>query len=131
MNKIFNDIIRGTKKFTYISICALALLPLTSCTDYLDKSPDSDISDVDAFKDFTNFQGFTEELYNCMPDFARGYWTNSFNWGDEILRYMSIYMAFAGIAAGFRYGKHISITIVSVAFSGPPSGVITYGSAKT
>src|SRR5574344_464122 len=83
MNKIFNDIIRGTKKFTYISICALALLPLTSCTDYLDKSPDSDISDVDAFKDFTNFQGFTEELYNCMPDFARGYWTNSFNWGDD------------------------------------------------
>lgn len=57
-----------------------------SCTDYLDKSPDSDISSTDAFKDFHNFQGFTEELYNCIPDFNCGYWTNSWNWGeDEIL----------------------------------------------
>lgn len=57
-----------------------------SCTDYLDKSPDSDISSTDAFKDFHNFQGFTEELYNCIPDFNGGYWTNSWNWGeDEII----------------------------------------------
>lgn len=62
------------------------LLGTTSCTDYLDKSPDSDVSSTDAFKDFTNFQGFTEELYYCIPDFAKGYWTNSFNWGeDEIM----------------------------------------------
>ncbi len=59
---------------------------LQSCTDYLDKSPESDISDTDAFKDFQNFQGFTEELYYCIPDFAKGYWTNSWNWGeDEIM----------------------------------------------
>lgn len=62
------------------------LFSTASCTDYLDKSPDSDISETDAFKDFTNFQGFTEELYYCIPDFAKGYWTNSFNWGeDEIM----------------------------------------------
>lgn len=62
------------------------MLGITSCTDYLDKSPDSDISETEAFKNFTNFQGFTEELYYCIPDFAKGYWTNSFNWGeDEIM----------------------------------------------
>ncbi len=55
----------------------------TSCTDYLDKSEDSDISEDVAFKDFTNFQGYTEMLYTNMPDFCRGYWTNSFNWGDD------------------------------------------------
>lgn len=35
----------------------------------------------------------------------------SFNWGDEILRYMCIYMAFLGTAAGWRYGAHIGVTL--------------------
>ncbi|MDL2211233.1 RagB/SusD family nutrient uptake outer membrane protein, partial [Bacteroides sp. OttesenSCG-928-M17] len=62
------------------------LLGTTSCTDYLDKAPESEISSGDAYKNFTNFQGFTEELYYCIPDFSRGYWTNSWNWGeDEII----------------------------------------------
>ena len=61
-------------------------LMTTSCTDYLDKAPESDISETDAYKDFHNFQGFVEELYQCIPDFSKGYWTNSFNWGeDEIM----------------------------------------------
>lgn len=48
-----------------------------------------------------------------MNAVLRHFFHFSFNWGDEILRYMSIYMAFAGIVAGFRYGKHISITVVT------------------
>lgn len=56
---------------------------LSSCTDYLDKAPESDISETEAFKNFRNFQGYTEELYFCIPDFAKAYWTNSFNWGDD------------------------------------------------
>ena len=35
----------------------------------------------------------------------------SFNWGDEILRYLCIYMAFLGTAAGWRYGTHIGVTL--------------------
>ena len=35
----------------------------------------------------------------------------SFNWGDEILRYMCVYMSFLGIAAGFRYGTHIGVSV--------------------
>ncbi|WP_316633998.1 RagB/SusD family nutrient uptake outer membrane protein, partial [uncultured Flavobacterium sp.] len=54
-----------------------------SCSDYLDKSPDSDISPDEAFKNFENFQGFTEELYQSIPDFTNGYWTNSWNWGED------------------------------------------------
>ena len=60
-------------------VLGLSLTMTTSCTDYLDKAPESDISAADAFKNFKNFQGFTEELYLCMPDFTRGYWTTS--WG--------------------------------------------------
>jgi hypothetical protein len=63
---------------------------LTACTDYLDKSPESDISDTEAYKDFQNFQGFTEELYNCIPDFAKGYWTNSWNWGEDEIQNVGI-----------------------------------------
>ncbi|GAA4917858.1 RagB/SusD family nutrient uptake outer membrane protein [Mucilaginibacter defluvii] len=54
-----------------------------SCKKYLDKSPESIVSEKTAFKDFTNFQGYTEELYNCIPDFTNRYWTNSWNWGDD------------------------------------------------
>ena len=36
------------------AVCAMLTLTLTqtSCTDYLDKAPDSDVSPTDAFKDF-------------------------------------------------------------------------------
>ena len=61
---------------------------MTSCTSYLDKAPDSDISETEAFKDFTNFEGFTEELYNCIPEFEKGYWTNSWNWGEDEVMYV-------------------------------------------
>lgn len=61
--------------------CSLALT--TSCADYLDKSPESDVSPEDAFKNFKNFQGFTEELYLCIPDFSKSYWTTCWNWGED------------------------------------------------
>lgn len=65
-----------------------ACLGMTSCEDYLDKAPESIVSSEDAFKNFRSFQGFTEELYYCIPDFAHGYWNNSFNWGeDEIISF--------------------------------------------
>ncbi|WP_298023230.1 TRAP transporter small permease [uncultured Dysosmobacter sp.] len=47
----------------------------------------------------------------CMNVILRYIFGFSFNWGDEILRYMSIYCSFLGIAAAFRYGSHIGITV--------------------
>lgn len=55
----------------------------SSCEKYLDKDPETNISEKEAFKNFTNFQGFTEELYNCVVNFSNNYWTNSFNWGED------------------------------------------------
>lgn len=68
--------------------CSLAMT--TSCTDYLDKSPESDVSAEDAFKNFKNFQGFTEELYLCIPDFSKSYWTTSWNWGEDDIQAVGI-----------------------------------------
>jgi starch-binding outer membrane protein, SusD/RagB family len=64
----------------------IVAISLVSCSDWLDKTPDSTVSGKAAFKNFTNFQGFVETLYNCIPDFGNAYWSNSFNWGeDEIM----------------------------------------------
>lgn len=76
MKKIYNKFIMG---------CMMAGVTLfsASCTDYLDKSADSDVSPEAAYQNFTNFQGFVEEIYNCIPDKANCNWTVSFNWGED------------------------------------------------
>lgn len=78
------------KKFSNIYkigvVALLISLGMTSCTDYLDKEPDSDVNPETAFKNFNNFQGFVEEIYNCIPNKESCYWCTTFNWGeDEIM----------------------------------------------
>ena len=69
---------------TLLVVCMVtALCGLSSCKKFLDREPQSIVSAENAFKDFTNFQGFTEELYHCIPDFSNAYWTNSWNWGED------------------------------------------------
>lgn len=46
-----------------------------------------------------------------MNVFTRFFLGFSFNWGDEIIRYMCVYMSFLGIAAGFKYGVHIGVSV--------------------
>ena len=74
------------KKIYKLLICS-GLLCLTigfsSCESYLDKEADSTVSEGEAFKNFTNFQGFVEENYNCIPDKLKNYWTTTWNWGDD------------------------------------------------
>ncbi|MEJ6979489.1 RagB/SusD family nutrient uptake outer membrane protein [Pedobacter sp. P351] len=60
-----------------------SMVGVVSCKKYLDKAPESIVSEETAFKDFRNFQGYTEEMYNCIPDFTNRYWTNSWNWGED------------------------------------------------
>ena len=54
-----------------------------SCSSYLDKEADSTISGDTPFKNFRNFQGFVEEIYNCIPDKEKCNWCPSWNWGDD------------------------------------------------
>lgn len=60
------------------------ILGTVSCTDYLDKAPLSEIDPNDAYKNFRNFQGFTEELYNCIPIVTANASHNSWDWGDDV-----------------------------------------------
>lgn len=80
--------VKYIRTLLFSSLLAVCGLGMTACEDYLDKAPESTVDSDDAFKNFNNFQGFTEELYYCIPDFAHGYWNNSFNWGeDEIISF--------------------------------------------
>lgn len=73
-----------TKFIHYLYGAAIALLlSVVSCTDYLDKAPESVISPDDAFKNFRNFQGFVERMYHLTPDIAKHNWVSSFNWGED------------------------------------------------
>lgn len=61
---------RILNKYKLSVICCLFLMALSlgSCEDYLDKSPDSDITELDVFGNFKSFQGYVEEMYNCIAD---------------------------------------------------------------
>jgi hypothetical protein len=74
------------KKYIKIVLAAVVMIVtsgLSSCKKFLDREPQSVVSDKDAYKNFINFQGFTEELYHTIPDFSNAYWTNSWNWGED------------------------------------------------
>lgn len=73
----------------YIRILAVLILGLTagSCEDYLDKAPEADITEKDAFGNFISFQGFVEEMYNCIMDPDKGGAWNKYLFADETLGY--------------------------------------------
>ena len=76
------------KQYTYIYTALFSMAigcGMTSCEDYLDKSPEATVNKEDAFKDFRNFQGFVEEIYNCIPDKEKCNYCTSWNWGDDEL----------------------------------------------
>ncbi len=63
MKKI--NIFSSIKILPAILVIALSVM---SCEDYLDKAPEANISEKDVFGNFTSFQGFIEEMYNCIAD---------------------------------------------------------------
>jgi len=76
MKNIFRNILLS-------SIFLVGIFSVSSCKKYLERSPLTDIQDEDMFKNFRNFQGFTEELYNCIPMISAVYAHNCFNLGED------------------------------------------------
>lgn len=56
---------------------------ITSCTDWLDKEKDAIVPDDETFKNFVNFQGYVEEIYNLIPDKQKVNYCTSWNFGDD------------------------------------------------
>jgi len=85
-------------------ILFLIVFGSVSCESYLDREPDSIIGENEVFKNFTNFQGFTEEMYMLLPDIAKHSWCSTFNWGDDEHQYTpgSRYVAYHFDRGNFR-----------------------------
>ena len=64
-------------------IILAGIFTVSSCKKYLERSPLADIQPADPYKNFRNFQGFTEELYNCIPLLSVTEAHNSFNLGED------------------------------------------------
>ena len=96
-NKIHNNII-------LLGCCLLVVFGTVSCKDYLDREPESIIGEKEVFKNFTNFQGFVEEMYMLIPDIAKHSWCSTFNWGDDEHQYTpgSRYVAYHFDRGNFR-----------------------------
>jgi starch-binding outer membrane protein, SusD/RagB family len=62
----------------------LGIMAMVSCEEYLDKAPQSDIDSEEAFKNFRNFQGFTEQLYDCIPITNSADYHNSIDLGEDV-----------------------------------------------
>ncbi len=69
--------------FLFCSCLSLLTAGLSSCEKYLEREPATEVNPEDAYKTFGNFQGFTEELYHCITDFAKEDYNNYFNLGEE------------------------------------------------
>lgn len=78
-------IMNNSVKLALATSIILIVFGLPSCKKYLDRPLDANISEKDVFTSFRSFQGFTEELYSCLPDMSKSTWNNEWNTGDDIL----------------------------------------------
>src|SRR5690554_4676138 len=63
----------------------ILLFFLVSCEDYLEKTPDSDIDDVQVFGSYRSFQGYLDVLYgNGLIVYHVQAYTSSFDFGDDV-----------------------------------------------
>lgn len=61
----------------------MSVMSFTSCTDWLDKDPEAIIAEDEAFKNYRNFQGYIEEIYNMIPNITNANYCSSWNMGDD------------------------------------------------
>ena len=77
--KYYNNI----KSLLCGSLLLLAGVTFTSCSDWLDKDPESIVAEDEAFKNYRNFQGYIEEIYDLVPDKQKVNYCTSWNFGDD------------------------------------------------
>lgn len=72
------------KSLLFGSLCLLtAGVSLTSCKDWLEKDPESIVAEDEAFKNFSNFQGYIEEIYSKIPNKININYCSGWNFGDD------------------------------------------------
>lgn len=106
-------IIYKTKIGLVFAVLALGLI-IGACKDYLNKAPEATISATDPYKDFTSFQGFTEELYSCIADISKIGYSSDFNLADETRMNVTFFLGNAFDAGNYwswqtGYGSYFTL----------------------
>lgn len=73
------------KQIKYISFLLFIGLAFTACDDYLDRTPDAEVTEQDVFGTFEDFQGFIEPMYSLIIDYNSHALTTGMNIGGEII----------------------------------------------
>jgi starch-binding outer membrane protein, SusD/RagB family len=77
-------------------ILLLFFIGLSSCEDYLEKTPESDISEEEIFANYESFQGFVDVMYGILVDYNRHALTTGSENGDHSI-------AFQGWSSARKY----------------------------
>ena len=81
---------RKWNTFSRMISFACSSVIFNGCTAYLDREVDAIVSSDDAFKNFFNFQGYIEEMYNAIPDKQKaGGGTADHNFGEDEIQNVS------------------------------------------
>ncbi len=100
------------KRIKYYLVFLTAILFSSSCEKYLDKAPEADISEREVFGNFVSFQGFVEEMYNCIMDPNKGGAWNVYLFADETLNNKPYNFDNGNYwgAEGYLYGQSVRTT---------------------
>lgn len=72
--------------FKYTGALLLGLCLATSCEDYLDQSPEAAITENDVFSKFVTFQGYVDDIYQCVVDETLGTDAHTnWNFSDDVI----------------------------------------------
>ncbi len=63
----------------------VAVMGFSSCEEYLDRTPDAEITEEDVFGTYESFQGYADVLYSCVIDFNRHAWNAATENGDHTI----------------------------------------------
>lgn len=61
------------------AILLTMIILMFSCEDYLNKAPETEITEKEIFGTFDRYQGYVEDLYQSIPDYTRSVF-NQANW---------------------------------------------------
>lgn len=76
-------ILDNNKLYTIGILIIVSLV--SSCEKYLDKAPESFVTEKDVFTNFNDYQGFVEEMYYCITDWNKAGAWNQYLFADEVL----------------------------------------------
>lgn len=70
-----------------LMLAAFSATILNSCEEYLDKAPESEITDDYVFGDIYYFQGYVENIYQGIVDLSSisPYNSANFNFADDVI----------------------------------------------